>query len=141
MNKREYQIRDITIDQFATFDDVAVESKKIDIGVDLSIEANAAQQLIIISTRLSFRSLGSTFITIQVTCRYHIKNENWEGWVDDEGVIKNIPYEFVENLTDLTVATTRGILFSKTEHTKFSKYLIPIISLSEALKVQSGNPS
>ena len=139
MTRREFQVKDISVDQFATFDDVDVESKKIDIGVDLSIEANATQHLIKISSRLSFRSLGSTFITIQVTCRYHIKNENWEGWVDDEGVIKNIPYEFLENLTDLTIATARGILFSKTEHTKFSKYLIPIISLSEAIKAKFDN--
>lgn len=139
MNKREYQIKDIAIDQFATFDDVQIESKKIDIGVDLTIEANVTQHLIQISTRLSFRSLGSTFITIQVTCSYHVKNENWDGWVDEKGIVNNIPYEFVENLTDLTIATTRGILFSKTEHTKFSKYLIPIISLSEAIKAKSDN--
>jgi len=45
-----------------------------------------------------------------------------------------LPVSLITHMAVLTVGTARGILHSKTENTKFNKYLLPTINVTESLK-------
>ena len=75
-----------------------------------------------------------SFIKIEVSCHFKIQDESWNNLVHVEDANLIIPKTFLSHIAMITVGTARGILFSKTEGTPFSKFIIPTVNVVAMIK-------
>lgn len=134
MNKPSFQISEIAVEQFATFTIPETDSKRVKIDLNLDLTLNDEKRVINCSVKIVLRLLEEIIITLQVKCAYSIDQEKWEEWIDLGSGKSDIPIDFVNQIADLTVATARGILYAKTENTKYNTFFIPILDLTEVIK-------
>lgn len=134
MNKKVFQISSVDVEQFATFPLLDPESRRVKIDVNLDLTLNDEKRLINCSFKITIWQLETIIITLQVKCAYTIDADVWSEWVDSKARKTDIPISFVEQISDLTIATARGILFAKTENTKHSAFLVPILDLADYIQ-------
>lgn len=129
MNKKYFQISEVDVEQFATFPIPVTDSKKVKIDVNLDLTINDEKRIINCSFKIVMRLLEEIIITLQVKCAYSVNRETWVQWVDSESRKTDIPIEIVENISETTISTARGILYAKTESTKHSSFILPILDM------------
>ena len=133
MNKKIFQISAIEVEQFATFPIPETDSKLVQFDVNLDLNLNEEKRHINCSFNVTLRLLDEVIVKLQVKCAYLIYQEVWDTWVDSEYPKPNIPIDTIENIADQTMATARGILYVKTENTKYSTFFIPVLDLKDAI--------
>ena len=72
------------------------------------------------------------FIKIQVSCHFKIQENSWATFIQNSKLI--VPKGFLAHLAMITIGTTRGVLFAKTEATQFSKFIVPTLNVAEMIK-------
>lgn len=120
----KYRLVGITAGQFATIQEPT--SNSVDIRLGVSIGTNFDKRALGISTAFQFVNSDCVFMQIENTCHYEIEEEWWEANLNSSGEI-TLPSGFIKNLIALTINTTRGVLFAKTENTPYNKYFLPLL--------------
>ena len=69
---------------------------------------------------------------MEVSCIFVIEPKSWNN-LTSEGNIK-FPTGFLQHLATITLGTARGILFQKTEGTKYNIYHLPLLDVTSAIK-------
>jgi len=75
--------------------------------------------------------IRTLFLIIEVSCEFDISSEFWKEFDNKDKV--RIPKGFMAHLAMITVGTTRGILHSKTENTKFNEFILPTLNITEMI--------
>lgn len=72
---------------------------------------------------------------IVTSCHFKINDASWINFIDKKESDNQfiISKGFITHLAMISVGTTRGILYAKTEGTDFVKFIIPTINLSELI--------
>lgn len=134
MKNRLFQISQVAVEQFATFSIPPTDSNRTNVDITLDISLNDERKFINCTLKVIIKIVDEIIITLQVKCTYSVKSENWDQiFLQDE----NSQEKFVlllNDIADQTLATSRGILYSKTEGTLHNRYLLPIFDLGESIK-------
>jgi hypothetical protein len=145
MNKKElpvsFAIDRIKTEQFAIFEKnySLKREKDTEIATELNFNIDKINRLIRVFVGIEFVQAKKTFLKIQVSCHFKIKISSWEGFLhkgNEESLV--IPKGFLAHVAMITIGTTRGVLFSKTESTEFSKFIIPTINVAEMIPTDAN---
>tara|TARA_R110002124_G_scaffold188267_1_gene355428 strand:+ start:2117 stop:2542 length:426 start_codon:yes stop_codon:yes gene_type:complete len=141
MSKVPFQISQVSVDQFATFPLPITESKQVNFDMNMSLSINDEKRVVYCSFNVTMKLEGETIITILVTCGYSIESKSWEAFASQSKTNNDvpIPFKFMKDIADQTLATVRGVLYAKTENTKYSTFLIPIFDLKDLFKNLHSN--
>ncbi|MFN3315318.1 MAG: hypothetical protein ACK40K_00770 [Raineya sp.] len=112
----------IDIEQFAviekSFDDVQSD---VSFGIEISFGLGVNQDVVIVTTKFIF-SKEHPFLILQVSCSFEVNSP-----LIKEQLI--LDQDTARHLLMLTIGTARGILYAKTEGTKFCSFIIPTLNL------------
>ena len=142
MKKKEslnisFKFQGIRTEQFAIFPDKYNAKKDTALGTKLDFKLNNIENQIGCYIHFDFEQGKNRFITIEVSCHYVVEESSFNKFKDEEKKKVIIPKDFLTHLAVLTVGTTRGILFSKTEGSIFSSFILPTINLTEMIDVDA----
>jgi hypothetical protein len=133
-NPIEFSLRKISTEQFAVIQEAYLGSgEEIQIGIDLRFGIDTENIGIVAFVKVHFEQEKSPFLLVEVGNHFVIDNTAWESFQKkDNGLV--LPKGFASHLVMLTIGTLRGVLHSKTENTKFNKFLLPTINVTELIK-------
>lgn len=132
MNKIGFTLDKINTEQFAiiesSFDECIEE-----FGVEASLKfgVNSENKAVISFVKFQLEQNNIPFLIIEASCEFTIDKKFWDNFSEKETII--IPIGFLSHLAMITTGTTRGILHSKTENTKFNEFLLPTINIAEMI--------
>ncbi len=92
---------------------------------------NPLNQQVGVHTSFEFKQFQGLIMKIVVSCHFGIWNDAWSDFIHGNSI--HLPVEFATNLFAITAGTTRGVLSSKTEHTPFSKYVLPLLDVQHII--------
>lgn len=123
----------IKAEQFALFEDKFSEGKQVNLSTSIRFKINRANTQLGTFVEYKFSHKKDIFIAIQVSCHFKIHEDSWKTFINlsKNGII--IPRSFLTHMAMITVGTTRGILFTKTEGTSFNKFIIPTTNLTKII--------
>ena len=138
MKKKEnlslnFGFQGIKTEQFATFPDRYNAKKVTGLSTTLEFKVNTFSGLVGCFIQFDFIQGKNVFITIEVSCHFLIEENSFNLLKDTQKKQVKIPKDFLTHLAILSVGTARGVLFSKTEGTIFSTFILPTINLQEMI--------
>nr|WP_322625023.1 hypothetical protein [uncultured Flavobacterium sp.] len=123
-----FRLIEIKNEQFAILEENYIDNSEVNLTTSLTFGLNKDEKVFSIVAKYTFDVNSKAFLTIQTTCFFKISDEAFEEFKSKNKVI--FPKEFVAHMAMLTVGTTRGILHTKTEGTKFNKFILPTINVA-----------
>lgn len=132
--KINFALRKVATKQFAIIEKNFSETGKISLGIGFNFIANAKQNSIAVFILFQFESDNNPFLVVEGGCYFGIKEDAWLEMINESKDTLIVPKGFMCHMSMLTIGTNRGILHSKTEGTKFNKYFIPTINVTELIK-------
>lgn len=128
----QFQIAKINTVQFATVESAypEVPGTKVETTSRLYFNIDHTNKYIRCGIDIGFENEKAPFIILDVNCEFSIAQESWQSCLIEDNKIE-FEKGFVQHLAVLTIGTARGVLHAKTENTKFNKYLLPTLNLTE----------
>ncbi len=124
----------ITTEQFEVIENNYEEKEEVKVQLDMRFASDKTQHLIAVFTTFSFSVKGQQFLVIEAGCHFAIATESWNVMVNQKSNRLVVPKSFLQQMTMLTIGTTRGVLHAKTEGSKFNQYYVPLINVEELIK-------
>lgn len=128
-----FALKQIVTKQFAVIEDAFVESCPVSMNVELRFSVNSENRIIDTSAIFKFLNNNLPFLLLEVGCFFEIKDSSWKQFMDEQGNIC-IPKDFIRYLAMHTVGTARGALHVKTENTKYNRFIVPPINVTEIVQ-------
>jgi hypothetical protein len=129
-----FSLRKISTEQFAVIQEAYLGSgEEIQIGIDLRFGLDTENKGLVAFVKVHFEQDKSPFLIVEVGNHFVIDNTAWESFQKKENGLV-LPKGFASHLVMLTIGTLRGVLHSKTENTKFNKFLLPTINVTKLVK-------
>ncbi|MGF1558814.1 MAG: hypothetical protein ACFCUL_06975 [Flavobacteriaceae bacterium] len=119
--------------QFAVIEEAYRKTGELSIQVDNQYGVSSEKRQIVVKLHFRFYKMEPPFISIVVACYFEIDKKGWKQLINENGDVL-LPKTLLSHLTVLTVGTTRGILHSKTEGTKYNKYILPTINVNQLVE-------
>jgi hypothetical protein len=129
-----FLLKFIRTEQFAIIEGNYKENDIVNLNSTISFKLNSIDKVIGSFTEFTFEQNKCPFLIIQVSCNFKIDEDSWKGFLNESNSNIIIPKGFLAHLAMITVGTTRGVLFSKTENTIYNSFLIPLINVSEMIE-------
>jgi hypothetical protein len=124
----------VTTEQFAIIEEKFSDNGNIKLGTNLRFGADDKQKQIVVFASFIFEEDDQPFLKIEAACHFRIEDKAWGQMLSNEDLTLTVPNGFMCHLGMLTVGTARGILHAKTEKTRFNRFLIPTINVTELIK-------
>lgn len=118
--------------QFAVIKEAYRKNGELQLQADTGYGISVGKKQIVVNTHFRFYKKESPFLSLEVDCFFEINKKGWKSFEQDNGGI-TLPNNLIAHLTVLTIGTTRGILHSKTEGTRYNKYILPTINVNELI--------
>lgn len=133
MDKIGFKLNKINTQQFAIIEN-SYSSEKDDFTIEtnLGFGIDSKNGAIMSLVKIEFEQDQNPFLIIEVSCEFDISSEFWKEFDNKDNV--RIPKGFMAHLAMITVGTTRGVLHSKTENTKFNEFILPTLDITEMIK-------
>jgi hypothetical protein len=122
-----FRLKGIITDQFATFSEHLDINQEAQVAHSFQFLLSPELQQVGVSASFDFKQHSSVVMKIAVSCHFGIENDAWHSFIEGNNV--RLPLDFATNLFSITAGTTRGVLSSKTEHTPFSKFILPLLDV------------
>jgi hypothetical protein len=133
-NKIGFVLKKITTEQFAIIESAYSKDAIIGLKADLRFGINFKNNNISVLFLTSLIQEKSPFLILEVGCHFHITKDAWESFYNETKTKLIVPKGFISHLVMLTIGTTRGVLYSKTENTKFNDFLLPTLNVNQLVK-------
>ncbi len=129
----QFRMRQIKVEQFAILSDIQVENvNKLSLDTELAVSIVPEIHSISMSIRFAFKEKDNLFMVLEVRCIFEVSDESWEE-LNKSGSLE-LPDDFLGHMAMHTVGTARGILFCKTEGTKYASIILPPLNVLELIK-------
>ncbi len=128
-----FTLQGIKLEQFAMFEENYEQKENIELNVKIEVKVNQIDKRIGIFLAVTYLHKQKVLVKIVVSCHFLISDDSWKYIMNDEEQSFLIPKGLLTHLAMLTIGTTRGILFAKTEGTIFSGFILPTIDVTEML--------
>ena len=129
-----FALQGIRTEQFAIFEDNYAPSKETNLGTGVQFKIDQENKLIGVFIGFEFAQGKKVFLKIKVSCHFMVEENSWAAFIENESSKLVVPKGFLAHLAVITIGTTRGVLFAKTESTPFSKFILPTINVAEMIK-------
>lgn len=126
-----FKINRIITEQFATFSEHLDLSQEAQVAYSFNFSLNPLNQQVGTHTSFKFKQHQRLIMKIVVSCHFHIWDDAWNSFIRGNSI--HLPVDFAANLFVITTGATRGVLSSKTEHTPFSKYVLPLLDVQHII--------
>jgi hypothetical protein len=124
----------IKTEQFAVLPENYNEDEDIEVEAGFELKANAEEKMVGSFATFTFEQQQRAFIKISVSCHFAIEPASWEEYLNKEKTSIKFPRDFAIHLAMVTVGTTRGVLFAKTEGTNFSQFILPVVNVQKMIE-------
>ena len=128
-----FTLQEIKTEQFASFEDYYTLKKETDLSTELQFKVDHKNKQIGVFLGFEFLQGKKVFLKIQVSCHFEIEESSWNNFIQKTEAKIVVPKGFLSHLAMITTGTTRGILFSKTESTIFSTFIVPTLNVAEMI--------
>jgi len=134
-NNIGFLLEGIKTEQFAIFKENYTLNEDIGLNTEFEFKLDQNNKKIGVFVSFEFLQNAKTFIKIVTSCHFKINDASWINFIDKKESDNQfiISKGFITHLAMISVGTTRGILYAKTEGTDFVKFIIPTINLSELI--------
>lgn len=132
-NELGFALVNIKTKQFAVTEEAYRKNGELRLQNDTGYGVSLEKRHILVNAHFRFYKKESPFISLQVECFFEINKTGWKTFERENGDIV-LPNNLVSHLTVLTIGTARGILHSKTEGTRYNKYILPTINVQDMIK-------
>ncbi|MFC6223403.1 hypothetical protein ACFP2F_09140 [Hymenobacter artigasi] len=138
MDKKDSQIsfsfKGIKVEQFALLEEsYGPKKEEVKLGTELQFKVEQSNKQIGVFASFEFSQAKNAFLKIVISCHFKIQEKSWNSLSNLEEQKIIIPKGFLIHLAMLTVGTSRGVLFAKTEGTVFSKFIIPTVDVTKMI--------
>lgn len=123
----------IKTEQFAIFEENYTPKKETVLSAELQFKLDQKTKQMGIFFGFEFLQGKKVFLKIQVSCHFKIEEKSWDSFVQKKRSKLVVPKGFLDHLAMITIGTTRGVLFAKTESTPFSNFIIPTLNVEEMI--------
>jgi len=127
-----FTLKDITVEQFATLFEPTNENN-VKVGISLTIKSNYAHRAVALSLIARFVEEDRPFLQIEDTCHFLIHEEDWTRLSNGDTADVKLPKRLLINLFTIAVGATRGLLYGKTEHTPYNRFILPLLDATEMI--------
>lgn len=128
-----FMMKQIVTNQFAVIDEAYKEETPCTLSIELKFGVSRDNRSVACNIIFKIKSEQSVFLIIEVTCHFEVENESWDKFKESDGRVI-LSKDFLSFLAMHTVGTTRGILHSKTEGTKYNQFILPPVNVTELIK-------
>lgn len=125
-----FQLIDIEVDEFAILEP-SIPNEGVQFVSRLQFTVDDKEEKIICSTIIEFILEKSVLMKLKTDVFFQIKPGHWKNFESDNKI--KIPKAFLAHLGMISVGTTRGILFLKTENTTFRNFTLPLINITNMI--------
>ncbi|MCA4898968.1 MAG: hypothetical protein ACK5UP_00410 [Bacteroidota bacterium] len=132
MNVINFSIAKVSTEQFAIIEDAFEQTAPITLNTNLRFAIDKENRMIAVYTLFKFEQNESPFILIEVACHFVVDSDSWKNFAKEDGTVV-APRDFMTHLGMITVGTTRGVLHTKSEGTKFNHFVIPTINVHDII--------
>jgi len=129
--KIEFSLVGIVTEQFALIEEKFCPNTEVEMGVRFDFKLNKEAKQVGVFLSLEFLQKKEIFIKIVVSCHFRIGESSWAQFEKKDSTV--IPKGFLSHIAMITTGTTRGVLFSKTESTPFSKFFVPTLNVDSMI--------
>lgn len=126
-------LQGIKCEQFAVLEENFTPKKEIQLGTQLELKFDQTNKQFGVFFGIEFIQTKKTFLKMVVSCHFKILDESWNQFIQKDKPKLIVPKGFMAHLATITVSTTRGVLYAKTEGTQFSKFLVPLLNVTEMI--------
>jgi hypothetical protein len=122
----DLDIRRLDVKQFAMlgFPDEEVVS----LVENIHASSDYKNRLIVVTVSAEYSYKKQKCLVIEVANYYTINEKCWNEISKSNSIAVTLPKSFMSWLIEVSVNNTRGVLSAKTEHTKFDKFILPLIA-------------
>lgn len=132
MDNIGFKITKINTQQFAIIEDsYDSENDQFTIETNLGFGIDPENEAIISSVKIQFEQKSIPFLILEISCEFDVIPEFWKKFNSVDKII--MPKGFMAHLAMITVGTTRGVLHSKTDNTKFNEFILPTLNITEMI--------
>ncbi len=128
-----FKMSRIAVDQFAILKE-DLPDKDVVINTDLSFRYSIESEEVACKASFRFKHSEEVLLVLSCVCEFKIHPDDWSLFIKDGNFA--IPKSLMEILAVHTIGTSRGVLFCKTEGTKFNGLMIPPINVAEMMNDQ-----
>lgn len=125
------KLRNIDIQEFAIFDENIPSSGNLGYQANFSYTLYEELKQIECTIVVELVQEKDVFLKLKTGITYLIKEDDFESFKKEKTII--IPKNILRSITDLSMGTVRGILFSKLEKTNYHKFLLPLIDITNVV--------
>lgn len=129
-----FLLESIRTDEFAMIEEAFDEKNE---QIQYTLESGFAipeEEAILCTVGFKFIQNQIPFIKIKISCAFKIEKASWDSVADTEQKQVVFPTEFTDHIAALTVGTLRGVLHAKTEGTKFNRFFLLTVNITELRK-------
>jgi hypothetical protein len=130
----QFSLTGIKTVQFATIEQEYQKGKEVKVESGLDFALNHENKSLVVIYKGNFLCEGKPFIILAVGCEFKIDPKAFKEFLDVDKKQFIVPKGFITHLAFLTVGTSRGILHSKLEGSKFSQFILPTVDLTKMIK-------
>lgn len=130
-----FKLEKIETEQFAVIEDnFNKDNKTIQLALSHTFGTNISEKIIAVKVNIKFFSEQNPFLVLEISCMFKIEDLSWEKIhsTNSEDLLI-VPKNLATHLLVITIGTARGVLHSKTENTKYNKFFLPTLDVSETI--------
>lgn len=127
----------VSTEQFAIIDSAFSNSQKTEYKTHVDFAINEKNNGVGVFTSFELKNEDKIFMVLKVASHFIVEPEAWKSFLSEDLNKLVLPKNFLAHLTAIAISTSRGILHAKTENTKFNHFLLPLLNVSEIIKVDA----
>jgi hypothetical protein len=133
-SKIGFYLAGIKTEQFAVFEENYLPKGETGLSSEIDFNIDVEKHQIGVFVNFEFEQENKILLKIKVSCHFKIEEEAWNTFISDCSAKIIFPKGFLAHMAMITVGTSRGVVFAKTEGTLFSKFIIPTINVAEMIQ-------
>ncbi|MBC7747921.1 MAG: hypothetical protein H7Z76_04955 [Methylotenera sp.] len=126
-----FNLQNIRTEQFAILEENYTPEKAINLSTTVAFKINIENRQIGVFAKFEFVQVKKIFLKIELSCHFELNKPSWDSLKNDQKTKLQVPKDFLAHLLIITVGTTRGVLFAKTENTPYHQFIIPSLDIQD----------
>ena len=122
----DVDIRRLEVKQFAMLD--FPDEEVVSLVENIHVSSDYKNRLIVVIVSAEYSYKEKKCLIIDVANYYTINEKYWNEISKSNSLAVTLPKSFISWLIEVSVNNTRGVLSARTEHTKFDKFILPLIA-------------
>lgn len=125
-----FALQGIKIEQFAIFEENFKESQKANMTTSIQFALNHANLIIVVFFKVEFKQEENVFLKLVLSSHFKVDKASWAEFENKENKKIIVPKFLLAHISAISASTARGVLFAKTEGSRLSKFIVPLINVA-----------